>query len=209
MNLRLFEYFDENNNLNVFDILKDLKITCTRLNKDELLKIWEFMVSQSKTCLQGSSFYPFNFFVREIIESYNGEFLNSSALCNSICVNVHLVYKERRGEALENDCKFFSLRSLSKDTTILKLAEIAASTRVLRSSTLNIGADDSVAGPVAKKAKKDFKLNIYSLFFTRHDERAIIYKRNGKKLATKIIDEHDNPDGVFIVLETNFNVWKV
>jgi hypothetical protein len=33
----------------------------------------------------------------------------------------------------------------------------------------------SVAVPAAKKAKKDFKLNIYSLFFTRHDGRAIIY----------------------------------
>jgi hypothetical protein len=47
------------------------------------------MVSQSKTCLQGSSYYSFNFFVKEIIELYNGEFLNSSALWNSICVNVH------------------------------------------------------------------------------------------------------------------------
>jgi hypothetical protein len=54
--------------------------------------------------------------------------------------------------------------------------KIAKSATKLRSSTLlNLKADDSVAGPASKKAKKDFKLNIYSLFFTCHDGRAIIY----------------------------------
>jgi hypothetical protein len=98
--------------------------------------------------------------------------------------------------------------NLKVDGEIAKSAHVRPTT--LRSSTLlNLKADDSVAGPASKKAKKDFKLNIYSLFFTCHDERAFIYKRNGKKLAIKIIEEHDNPDGVFIVLETNFDVWKV
>jgi hypothetical protein len=497
---RLFEYVDENKHLKVYDLLKDLKIDFDEGNKDELLKIWEFMVSQSKTCLQGSSFYSFNFFVKEIIESYEGKSLNSSALWNSICENMHLVYKERKELAFENDGKYFSLRMFStnkkfsedqvkkkkrkeisrvenkgneneteaaimvkksidyhfyyfgdanspsviqfghdkigltlkkkpykirshftpfykdsftsfalwnndpidnatnlctvalitqnyvncleglpvnvsaesndfraqevmtywsiansshqssngttggveffrnffKNIQILDnpdldelkalrlpgkldfflntltipyllpeepsndfksslaglcdfdvvyrcpnslkmdvgfylrrhgqscpafveckyrdnaqgfteikpyidtaksensvltffvankihynlkadydLAEYAQSsstdlsTSDLQISTLNLEADDSVARPVAKKAKKDFKLNIYSLFFTRHDGRAIIYKRNGKKLAIKIIEERDNPDGVFIVLETNFDVWKV
>jgi hypothetical protein len=495
---RLFEYVDDDNNLKVFDLLKDLKITCDKVNKDELLKIWKFMVSQSKTCLQGSSYYSFNFFVQIIIESYDGKFLNSFALWNSICENVHLVYKERKEKAFLNDGKYFSLRMFStnkkfsedqigrtktnekvqtenKETEIeneaammvrksidhhfyhfgdansssviqfghdkfgltlgkksykirshftpfykdsftsfalwnndpnynydnlctvalitqdyvnclevlpanfsaesndfkaqeimsywsiansshqnfngttggveffldffkniqildslsldelnrfrlpgrlesflntltipyllpeepsnnfksslaglcdldvvyrcpnssgmdvyfylrrhgqycpafveckyrdkpqglteikpyidtaksensvltffvankihdnlkygCKIAKSAQSTkpstRELRSSTSNLEADDSVAQPVAKKAKKDLKLNIYSFFFTWEDEKAIIYKGNGKKLSMKIIEEHDNPDGVFIVLETNFYVWKV
>jgi hypothetical protein len=87
--------------------------------------------------------------------------------------------------------------------------KITKSTKFRSSTLLNLKADDSVAGPASKKAKKDFKLNIYSLFFTRYDERAIFYKRNGRKLVIKIIEEHDNPDGVFIVLETNFDVCKV
>jgi hypothetical protein len=51
------------------------------------------------------------------------------------------------------------------------------STSDRRSLTLNLVADDSVARPVAKKAKKekDFKLNIYSFSFTCRDEKDIIY----------------------------------
>jgi hypothetical protein len=81
------------------------------------------------------------------------------------------------------------------------------STRDRRSSTLNLVADDSFSGPVAKKAKKekDFKLNIYSFSFTCRDEKDIIYKGNGKNLSIKIIEEHENPDGVFIFLESNFD----
>jgi hypothetical protein len=52
------------------------------------------------------------------------------------------------------------------------------------------------------------KLNIYSFFFTCRDEKAIIYKGNGKKLSIKIIEEHENPDEVFIYLESNFNNQK-
>jgi hypothetical protein len=488
---KLSKYVDKNNNLIVFALLTDLKIDFDKVNTDELLKIWEFMVSQSKTCLQGSSYYSFNFFVKEIIGLYNGEFLNSSALWNSICVNVHLVYKERKEQAFENDGKYFSLRMFStnkkfsedqvkkkkrkeisrvenkgneneteaaimvkksidyhfyhfgdanspsviqfghdkvgltlkkmpykirshftpfykdsftsfalwnndpnyNDTNLCTVAlitqnyvncleglpvnasaesnnfraqevmtywsignashqnfngtnggvdffldffkniqildshsldelkelrlpekleyflntltipyllpeepsddfksslaglcdfdvvyrcsnllkmdvgfylrrhgqycpafveckyrdkpqglseikpyidtaksensvltffvakeihdnlkvdgKITKSTKLRSSTLLNLKADDSVAGPVAKKAKKDFKLNIYSLFFTCRDEKAIIYSGNGNNLSIKIIEEHDNPDGVFIVLETNFDVWKV
>jgi hypothetical protein len=500
---RLSEYVDADNSLKVFDLLTDLKINFDEVNKDELLKIWEFLVSQSKTCLQGSSFYSFNFFVKKIIELYEGKTLNSSALWNSICKEIHNTFKGRKGRAFfGNDGKYFSLRMFStnkkfsedqiksrisnnnaniqttetegeneteaaimvkksidyhfyhfgdedspsviqfghdevgltlkkmpykirshftpfyKDSftsfalwnndpidnatnlctvalitqnyvncleglpvnasavsndfraqevmtywsianashqslngttggveffrnffkniqiidshSLDKLKELRLpeklesflntltipyllpeeplndfksslaglcdfdvvyrcpnssgldvgfylrrhgqccpafveckyrdkpqglseikpyidtaksknsvltffvaneihynlkadydfaeyaqssstdlSTSDLQISTLNLEADDSVARPVAKKAKKDFKLNIYSLFFTRHDGRAIIYKRNGKKLAIKIIEEHDNPDGVFIVVETNFDVWKV
>jgi hypothetical protein len=98
--------------------------------------------------------------------------------------------------------------NLKADGKIAKSAHVRPTN--LRSSTLlNLKADDSVARPVAKKAKKDFKLNIYSLFFTCRDEKAIIYSGNGKNLSIKIMEEHDNPDGVFIVLETNFNVCKV
>jgi hypothetical protein len=98
--------------------------------------------------------------------------------------------------------------NLKVDGKVAKSAHVRPTT--LRSSTLlNLKADDSVAGPASKKAKKDFKLNIYSLFFTCRDEKAIIYSGNGNNLSIKIIEEHDNPDGVFIVLETNFNVWKV
>jgi hypothetical protein len=108
------EYVDNKNNLNVSDLLKDLKITCTRLNKDELLKIWEFMVSQSKTCLQGSSFYSFNFFVKEIIKSYEGKSLNSPVLWKNICKKIYIVFRERKEKAVfENDGKYFSLRMFS------------------------------------------------------------------------------------------------
>jgi hypothetical protein len=111
---RLFEYVDENNNLKVSDLLTDLKINFDEGNKDELLKIWKFMVSQSKTCLQGLSFYSFNFFVQEIIESYEGKSLNSFALWNSICEKIHYVFKDRKERAIfENDGKFFSLRMFS------------------------------------------------------------------------------------------------
>jgi hypothetical protein len=79
------------------------------------------------------------------------------------------------------------------------------STSDRRSSKLNLVADDSVAGPVVKKAKNFFKLNIYSFCFTCRDEKAIIYKGNGKKFSIKIIEEHENPDGVFIFLESNFH----
>jgi hypothetical protein len=496
---RLFEYVDENNSLKVYDLLTDLKIDFDEGNKDELLKIWKFMVSQSKTCLQGSSYYSFNFFVKKIIELYEGKTLNSSALWNSICKKIHYEFKGRKGRAFfGNDGKYFSLRMFStnkkfsedqikfirrsnnneniqtteteaeteteaammvkksinyhfyhfgdanspsvikfghdrygltlnrvpyqlrshftpfikdsftsfalwnndpidNDTNLCTVAlitqnyvncleglpvkasavsndfraqevmtywsianashqssngttggveffrnffkniqildshsldelkelrlpeklesflntltipyllpeapsnhfksslaglcdfdvvyrcpnssgmdvglylrrhgqscpafveckyrenpqglseiepyidtaksensvltffvankihdnlkvdgKIAKSAHVrptkLRSSTLlNLKADDSVSGSVAKKAKKDFKLNIYSFSFTRYDERAIFYKRNGRKLVIKIIEEHDNPDGVFIVLETNFDMFK-
>jgi hypothetical protein len=493
---RLSEYVDNDNNLKVFDLLTDLKINFDEVNKDELLKIWEFMVSQSKTCLQGSSFYSFNFFVKEIIKSYEGKSLNSSALWNSICKEIHNTFKGRKEKAFfGNDGKYFSLRMFStnkkfsedqiksrisnniadmqtteteaeteteaaimvkksidyhfyhfgdanspsviqfghdkngltlknnsykirshftpfyKDSftsfalwsnnprknydTLCTVASItqnyvncleglpinasaesndfraqevmtywsianashlslngttggaqfflnffkniqildshsldelkvlrlprklqyflntltipyllpeapsnhfksslaglcdfdvvyrcpnssgmdvgfylrrhgqycpafveckyrdkpqglseikpyintaksensvltffvakeihdnlkvdgkvakSAHTKLRSSTLLNLKADDSVAGPASKKAKKDFKLNIYSLFFTCRDEKAIIYSGNGNNLSIKIIEEHDNPDGVFIVLETNFNVWKV
>jgi hypothetical protein len=484
---RLFEYVDENNNLKVSDLLTDLKIDFDEGNKDELLKIWEFMVSQSKTCLQGSSYYSFNFFVEKIIELYEGKTLNSSALWNSICKEIHYVFKGRKGRAFfGNDGKYFSLRMFStnkkfsedqidsiisinneniqtteteaaimvkksidyhfyhfgdanspsviqfghdkygltlkkmsykarshilpfekdsftsfalwnndpnyNDTNLCTVAwitqnyvncleglpvnasaeyndfkaqeimtywsignashqnfngqtrgvdffldffkniqildshsldelkelrlpkkleyflntltipyllpetpsndfksslaglcdfdvvyrcsnssgmdvgfylrrhgqyfpafveckyrdkpqglseiksyidtaksensvltffvakeihdnlkvdgKITKSTKLRSSTLLNLKADDSVAVSASKKAKKDFKLNIYSFSFTRYDERAIFYKRNGRKLVIKIIEEHDNPDGVFIVLETNFDVFK-
>jgi hypothetical protein len=104
---------NQQHELKVADLLKDLKITCTRLNKDKLLKIWKFMVSQSKTCLQGSSYYSFNFFDQIIIETYDGKSLNSSALWNSICKIIHVIFKRRKARAFENDGKYFSLRMFS------------------------------------------------------------------------------------------------
>jgi hypothetical protein len=56
---------------------------------------------------------------------------------------------------------------------------------------------------VAKKIETDFNLNTYSFFFTCRDEKAITYKGNGKKFSIKIIEEHENLDGVFIFLESN------
>jgi hypothetical protein len=80
-------------------------------------------------------------------------------------------------------------------------------TRVLRSQAIDLKYDDFIAETVNKKAKRDFKLNIYSFYFV--EGKDVFAEVNKKKLAIKIIEEHENPDGVFIVLESNFNARKV
>jgi hypothetical protein len=80
-------------------------------------------------------------------------------------------------------------------------------TRVLRSQAIDLKSDDFIAETVNKKAKRDFKLNIYSFYFV--EGKDVFAEVNKKKLAIKIIEEHENPDGVFIVLESNFNARKV
>ena len=57
---------------------------------------------------------------------------------------------------------------------------------------------DSETEHVVKKSKIDFSLSVYSVHFD--DE---------KKLAMKTLHEVNNPDGLFIVVETSFDVPPV
>ena len=93
-------------------LLQDLNVKCDDENKEKLVKIWNFMISQSKTCLQGSSYYAFYFFI-QALKSYKTKSLNSCAFWNNICKNLHLKFKDRKQKAFENDGKFFSLRMFS------------------------------------------------------------------------------------------------
>jgi hypothetical protein len=108
------------------------------------------MVSQSKTCLQGSSFYSFNFFVQIIIESYKGKTLNSSALWNSICKKIHYVFKGRKERAFfEIDGKYFSLRMFS---TNKKFSEDQIKFVRRSSNNANIQTTETEAAMMVKKS---------------------------------------------------------
>ena len=57
----------------------------------------------------------------------------------------------------------------------------------------------------------DFKLNIYSIYFEdvgEGDEKEVGVSKK-RKMVGKILEEVEDPDGVFIVLQTNFNVRKI
>jgi hypothetical protein len=201
---RLFEYVDENNSLKVYDLLTDLKIDCDEGNKDELLKIWKFMVSQSKTCLQGSSFYSFNFFVKKIIELYEGKSLNSSALWNSICKEIHYVFKGRKERAFfENDGKFFSLRMFS---TNKKFSEDQIKFIRRSNNNANLQTTETEA---AMMVKKSIDYHFYhfgdedspSVIQFGHNEVGLTLKNSSYKARSHILPfEKDS--------FTSFALWK-
>ena len=58
--------------------------------------------------------------------------------------------------------------------------------------------EDLMAAHIEKKSKSDFSINVYSLFYNDH-----------KTLVMKSLLENSDPDGVFIVLQTNFKAPKV
>ena len=114
---KLIDYVHDDYSLKICEdsaicLLRDLNVKCDDENKEKLVKIWNFMISQSKTCLQGSSYYAFYFFIQEL-KSYKTKSLNSCAFWNNICKNLHLKFKDRKQKAFENDGKFFSLRMFS------------------------------------------------------------------------------------------------
>ena len=88
----LIEYVDESNNHNLKTggdlLLNDLNIIVNEKNKQKLIRIWKFLVSQSKTCLQGNSYYSFLYFIRNLM-NYMGKSLNSNEIWENICKEVY------------------------------------------------------------------------------------------------------------------------
>lgn len=54
------------------------------------------------------------------------------------------------------------------------------------------------AAHTAKKVRQNFSINVYSMYFDAY-----------KQMVLKALHEVADPDGVFIVVETNFNVLKI
>ena len=107
----LIEFVDEKFGLKV-EILGALGISCNEDNKAKLLKIWNFLLSQSETCLQGASLYSFNELIT-LLKSYSQKDLDCNALWKEILLKVHQIFILRKSDAFKGNGKFYSLRMMS------------------------------------------------------------------------------------------------
>lgn len=82
------------------EILADLEITCDDENKKNLFKIWEFMLQQSLTCLQGTCYYAFYFFI-EILTSFKGQRLDSAEFWSKLCLEIAYKLKWHKPTAFQ------------------------------------------------------------------------------------------------------------
>ena len=76
------------------------------------MKIWNFMISQSKTCLQGTSFYAFDEFI-SLLKCLKGKDLDSKNLWENLCLNIRTIFDQRKLVTFRTEEKFFSLRMIS------------------------------------------------------------------------------------------------
>lgn len=60
-------------------LLLDLNINTDEDNRQKLLRIWSFMISQTETCLQGTAFHVFDEFIK-LVASYSDKDLNMNAI---------------------------------------------------------------------------------------------------------------------------------
>lgn len=96
---RLIDYVDDDYNLKVSELLTALNMDCDNGNMIKLVNIWKFLVSQSNTCLQGSSYYSFYLFVQEL-KQLKGNYLNSCEFWSSLCKKIHLQVQGEKADCI-------------------------------------------------------------------------------------------------------------
>lgn len=96
------------NSDNEFILLIDLKVECNEFNKQKLIKVWNILVKQSETCLQGASYYAFTNFIA-LLTGYHLKSLNVEELWVNLCDNMHNKFSLRKPSAMTLG-NFFSLR---------------------------------------------------------------------------------------------------
>ena len=105
-------------------------------------------------------------------------------------------------------CLSHEIRKDLKFKSVNKKREISCSKIAADLSLSRLDPEAEAIEPGRKKAKKDFMLNIYSFFFENVDKKAVGVSKK-RKMVGKIVEEVNDPDGVFIVLQTNFHVRKI
>ncbi len=132
--IMLNNYIDSNYMLNLkivddhvskIHLLEDLSIAVDASNQEKLLKIWEFLVSQSKTCLQGSLIFAFEDFIK-VLKSFTGKNLDSCEFWASLCSSIHTRFCLRKPEAFNEHSQFFSHRMFFTDKSFLGIGDDTA-----------------------------------------------------------------------------------
>ena len=105
-------FFANQNVINVNKLLNALEITSTLQKQAELLKLWNILVHQSRTSLQGVALFSVTVFL-QALKAGKGTELIVSKIWEIICSEIKKKIENRKIQAFENNGPFYSLRMIS------------------------------------------------------------------------------------------------
>ncbi len=77
-------------------LLLDLNINTDEDNRQKLLRIWSFMISQTETCLQDTALHVLT---NLLVASYSGKDLNMNAIWEELCFILYDIISDRKAKA--------------------------------------------------------------------------------------------------------------